>query len=44
MFLEKFLANNFVLLDAEDTHISLPIGTNGKPLAAIGKFPGAICW
>ena len=20
------------------THISLPIGTNGKPLAAIGKF------
>ena len=42
MFLEKFLANNFVLLDAEDTHISLPIGTNGKPLAAIGKFPSAI--
>ena len=23
-------------------HISLPIGTNGKPLAAIGKFPSAI--
>ena len=22
--------------------ISLPIGTNGKPLAAIGKFPNAI--
>ena len=22
--------------------ISLPIGTNGKPLAAIGKFPSAI--
>ena len=25
-----------------DTHISLPIGTNGKPLAAIGKFPNAV--
>ena len=24
------------------THISLPIETNGKPLAAIGKFPSAI--
>ena len=24
------------------THISLPIGTNGKPLAAIDKFPSAI--
>ena len=23
------------------TCISLPIGTNGKPLAAIGKFPNA---
>ena len=23
-------------------HISLPIGTNGKPLAAIGKFSSAI--
>ena len=23
-------------------HISLPIGTNGKQLAAIGKFPSAI--
>ena len=23
-------------------HISLPIGTNGKPLAAIGKFPSVI--
>ena len=23
-------------------HISLPIGTNGEPLAAIGKFPSAI--
>ena len=23
-------------------HISLPIGTNGKPLAAIGKFPNSI--
>ena len=23
-------------------HISLPIGTNGKPLVAIGKFPSAI--
>ena len=22
--------------------ISLPIGTNGKPLAAIGKFPSVI--
>ena len=22
--------------------ISLPIGTNGKPLAAIGKFPNSI--
>ena len=24
------------------THISLPIGTNGKPLAAIRKFSSAI--
>ena len=24
------------------TRISLPVGTNGKPLAAIGKFPNAI--
>ena len=24
------------------TCISLPIGTNGKPLEAIGKFPSAI--
>ena len=24
------------------TCISLPIGTNGKPLATIGKFPNAI--
>ena len=24
------------------TSISLPIGTNGKPLASIGKFPSAI--
>ena len=24
------------------THISLPIGTNGKPLAPIGKFHSAI--
>ena len=23
-------------------HISLPIGTNGTPLAATGKFPSAI--
>ena len=23
-------------------HISLPIGTNGKPLAAVGKLPSAI--
>ena len=23
-------------------YISLPIGTNGKPLAAIGKFPSVI--
>ena len=23
-------------------HISLPTGTNGKPLTAIGKFPNAI--
>ena len=23
-------------------HISLPMGTNGKPLAAFGKFPSAI--
>ena len=23
-------------------HISLPIGNNGKPLAATGKFPSAI--
>ena len=23
--------------------ISSPIGTDGKPLAAIGKFPSAIC-
>ena len=26
----------------DDTHISLPIGTNSKPLAAIGKFHNAI--
>ena len=26
----------------EYSRISLPIGTNGKPLAAIGKFPNAI--
>ena len=25
-----------------DSHISLPTGTNGKPLAAIGKFPNTI--
>ena len=25
-----------------ESHISFPIGTNGKPLAAIGKFPSAI--
>ena len=25
-----------------DAHISLPKGTNGKPLAAIGKFPNAV--
>ena len=24
------------------SHISLPTGTNGKPLAAINKFPNAI--
>ena len=24
------------------THISLPIGTNGKPLVAIGKFRNVI--
>ena len=24
------------------SHISLPLGTNGKPLAAVGKFPSAI--
>ena len=24
------------------TRISLPIGTNGKPLVAIGKFPSVI--
>ena len=24
------------------SHVSLPIGTNGKPLAAVGKFPDAI--
>lgn len=23
-------------------HISLPIGNNGKPLAAIGQFPSSI--
>ena len=26
----------------QKTCISLPIGTNGKPLAAIGKFPNGI--
>ena len=25
----------------EITRISLPVGTNGKPLAASGKFPNA---
>ena len=30
------------LEDIIATRISLPIGTNGKPLAAIGKFPSAI--
>ena len=32
----------FVLKCARHTCISLPIGTNGKPLAAIGKFLIAI--
>ena len=26
----------------QSAHILLPTGTNGKPLAAIGKFPSAI--
>ena len=30
------------LEDVITTRISLPIGTNGKPLAAIGKFPSVI--
>ena len=25
-----------------DSCISLPIGTNGKPMPAVGKFPSAI--
>ena len=29
-------------MEENDSHISLSIGTNCKPLAAIGKFPNAI--
>ena len=40
------MLNGFCLLSkpppSPPAHISLPIGTNGKPMTAIGKFPSAI--
>ena len=40
----RFLRNTFYFYWGFFLHsrISLPIGINGKPLAAIGKFPSAI--
>ena len=36
------MLNGFCQLSKPPTYISLPIGTNGKPLAAIGKYPSVI--
>ena len=40
------MLNRFFLLSkpppSPPAHILLPIGTSGKPLTAIGKFPSAI--
>ena len=38
--MKKFIFSKFGGLQA--SCISLPKGTNGKPMAAIGKFPSAI--
>ena len=36
------MLNGFCQLSKPPAYISLPIGTKGKPLAAIGKFPNVI--
>ena len=37
-----FVLRSYFICHLSVAHISLPIGTNGKPLAAIGKFSSAI--